>query len=129
MEAITKYFVKKFSSEDPMEAYKRMMKWQARHIINHKDLNHTYLRVEREQEDGITTFKLNLYASISEAESRQSFCNSCQEFHRMFYINSQYNCDRCNMTARMKSIDEKLLVKKHHRKEILKRSIDAEKKE
>ena len=121
MEAITKYFVKKFKSEiSSKAAYLKLCKWMGENIVNHDVLCNTYIHIDKYMEEQIYVYKLSLYASISEHESRHEFCNACKEFHTKFYINQQYNCDKCNMTARMKDVETKLLIKKEYRKETLK---------
>ena len=124
MKIVVKYYSRKFKDENAKEAYLKATKWFAKNVLTDKVLKDSYSKIERlNDEDGLKVYKLDLYADIDEAESRESFCKACKEFHTKFYINQQFNCDRCNMIARTEQIKTKLLIKKEYRRETLKHSI------
>lgn len=127
MDQIIKYFSKKFISEESYtKAYIKFAKWSQKHIVHDPVLNETHMHLKHYQEDGLYIYRLDLYATLADDKSKESFCNACMEFHRRFYINQQFNCDRCNMKAREEDIKQRLLVKKEYRKEILRKKITKE---
>ena len=46
-----------------------------------------------------TTIKFNLYTNIDMNGMQRDFCKMCKEFHCSFYINEEYNCNRCNLKS------------------------------
>jgi len=126
VDATVKYFSKKFMSEESSQkAFIKLCKWIDEHILSDKVLKETHFHIDKYWEDGLYVCKLSLFAPLPDEESRESFCNSCKEFHKRFYINHQFNCDRCNMKARTEDIQQRLIVKKEYRKEILKRRLKS----
>lgn len=124
METTIKYFSKKFLSEESEDkAYIKLCRWTQQHIVNDGILKETYIHIIPLHDEELHAYRLDLHAPLPAEESREKFCNSCKEFHKRFYINQQYNCDRCNMRARVDDIHQRLLVKKEYRKEILKQKI------
>lgn len=55
--------------------------------------------------------KLEIFSEFDVDELFKSRCNACQSFHSKFYINHQYNCDKCNAKGLMDHMSEKLKTK------------------
>lgn len=120
MEVMVKFYERDFSSSESKNAYLKACKWVAKHVISkEEELGITYYRITKSNESEKPTFTLELYCSIPTAEHQESFCRACKEFHSKFYINQQFNCDKCNHNAFKKQIRQKLNIKKNYRKEKL----------
>jgi hypothetical protein len=123
MQVSTKYFAKTFKDADSKEAYLKAMRWYATNVVSDDILKETFLKVVKGKEGFLQTITIELYATIDDEEHRKKFCDRCQEFHKLFYINQQYNCDKCNMMANKSQIEAKLAIKKDYRKGILKKKL------
>ena len=124
MQIGTKYFAKTFRGMDSKEVYLQAMKWYAKYVVSDDVLNDTTLKIIKGKEGVQSTITIELYAFIEEIEHRRKFCDRCQEFHKLFYINQQFNCDKCNMMANKAQIEEKLQIKKDYRKDVLRKKLE-----
>lgn len=117
-----RYFAKTFAGADSKGTYLKACKWIAKHLINDKNLKDTHWKITKNynEKNEVFEYKLELFSYLEESETIDSFCARCKEFHKLFYINQQYNCDRCNMLARNKDMEDKLIVKEHYYKGIIK---------
>jgi hypothetical protein len=115
---VSKYFEKDFVGSTGKDAYLKASKWVARFIISKVEIGETFWSIVKVESDS-PTFRLQLFSAIEEKEHRTSFCDKCKEFHKAFYINQQYNCDACNLTAYQQNMEKRLQVKSVYREERL----------
>lgn len=121
MKLVVKFYQRDFSGEGSKTTYLEACKWVAKNVIS-KEVEiggDTFWRIKKVKDADLPTFRLELYAMLDSEESTKGFCNRCQEFHKAFYLNQQYNCDACNYTAFKKQMEQKLQIKKAWRKERL----------
>lgn len=118
LKVTVKFFEKLFTGETSKDAYLNACKWVAKHVVSKVEIGETFWKTEKIEAD-LPTFKLELHAMLDAEESTKGFCDKCQEFHRSFYINQQFNCDKCNYTAFKKQVGQKLIIKKDWRLERL----------
>jgi hypothetical protein len=117
MKFTVKFFERNFSAETSKEAYLKVCKWVAVNVINKVEVSDSLIKISRDKEvNDLPTFKLELFAQLDDVEERKRFCDRCQEFHKLFYINQQFNCDKCNMIAFSENMKSRLITKKGLRK-------------
>lgn len=115
MQYIQKFYERKFRAQDSKEAYLKACKFVASNIISKGS------RVEAskvtwditkadETEEDLPTFQLSLYYKFDDTEFMAQTCNACKEFHKSFFINENFNCNRCNKVGYEKSVSQKLMV-------------------
>jgi len=114
-----KYFAKNFEDEDSKVAYLNACKWLAKNVISKVEVSETLFSIHKVKEADLPTFRLELHCSFNEGKLGKEFCNRCQEFHRSFYINQEYNCNACKVKAYITGIKNKLITKKSYRRERL----------
>lgn len=124
MEIITKFFAKEFSDETKKQAYLKACIWVAENIINGDEISDVYWHVVRIKNTDLPSFRLELFVMLDEKNFRHSTCERCKEFHSLFYMNQQFNCDACNMTAYLKQSESKLAIKKQFAKERLRKKMN-----
>lgn len=107
-----KVFEKSFEDEVSKEAYLKCCKWVAKNIVSKKDElgeNYTY-RVDKDKEKQLPTFVLTVYATIDMEKIKERHCNICKEMHCAFFINEQYDCNKCSVNGFHKRLDENMKV-------------------
>lgn len=114
-----KFFEKEFVAEESKKAYLRACRWLAKNVLSKVEVGETLYNIKKVNGANYPTFKLELYAAIDSSEFDTTFCGRCQEFHKSFFINQNYNCDKCNMKAHVKQIEQKLEIKRSFRLERL----------
>lgn len=119
MKIADKFFMKEFKADTNKDAYLKACKWAGKYIIGKVEIGETFLRYEKVEDASLPTIRLELYCVLEEGELRKNFCNRCEEFHKAFYINQFYNCDRCNVRTYLEDNERKLKIKKNYRKERL----------
>lgn len=110
-----KIFEKDFVGSNTKNAYLKACKWVAQKIIGKVEVGETLWSIEK-VEASLPTFKLELHIMLDAKKTEKSFCERCKEMHKSFFINENYNCNRCNMKAFNKELDLKLKIKEGHRK-------------
>lgn len=123
MKLATKFFETTFEGETSREAYSEVCRWVADNVVKKDEIGETFWKIEKVKTAGLPTFKLELYATLESKDLKDSLCTRCQEFHKLFYLNQQYNCDACNMVSYLKQAEEKLRVKKHFRKGLIRQQL------
>jgi hypothetical protein len=118
MKITQKLYSKTFVSDTAKSAYLKACKWVANNVLNKVEIADMMWNIKR-IEANLPTFKLELYVAIEESEFEAGFCERCKEGHTAFYLNHQYNCQRCNMQAYKAQIIEKLNIKERHYKNII----------
>jgi hypothetical protein len=126
MKTAVKFYEQLFEHEDSKKAYLMACKWLAKNVISKVEVSDSQYKITKENGTSLPTFKLELFAMLDDKEERKSFCERCREFHKLFYINQQFNCNKCNMMAFQENMKSKLMVKKAYRKDIMKRNLEDE---
>lgn len=120
---IEKFYEREFKSKASKDAYMKACKFVAANIMSRKskvEASKVVWDVKRvNEEDDLPTFKLSLYYKFDDSEHMENTCKACKEFHKSFFINENYNCDRCNKVSYEKSIKQKLSIATEYFKKIL----------
>lgn len=129
MKIAEKFFSKEFTAVKSKDAYLKACKWVANNVVNKiTDIGETFWKIEKiVEEDTKTTFRLELYCLLDTKEEVDKFCANCKSMHKAFFINENYNCNRCNMKAYVDRMRIKLDVKKEYRIERLNYLLKKEK--
>lgn len=108
-----------FIGTSTKEAYLEACKWVAKNVVsNEVEIGETFWRITRQDADS-PTVRLELHALLDAGDSFTSFCGKCKEFHSLFYLNQQFNCDTCTHATFKQLMESKLKTKQHYRKEKL----------
>lgn len=122
------FFKKKFTAGTMKEAYMAAVKWYSTNVISKDELHSVQVEFVKEDKAQFPTITIHLYAVLSEDELRERYCKLCKESHSLFYMNSNYNCNRCEAKAYQVRTDEMLRIKlDYYRELILKREKESEK--
>ena len=113
------FFKKKFTAETMKEAYMKAVKWYATNVISKDELHSVQIEFEKIKGSEFPTITMHLYAVLSEDELRERYCKLCKESHSMFYMNSNYNCNRCEAKAYQTRTDDMLRVKLEYYRELI----------
>ena len=109
---IRKFYERDFVSEDPKKAYLKASKFVASNIISKgskvevSKVTWDIVRIEGD----LPTFHLTLYYKFDDSEFMKQTCNACKEFHKSFFINENYDCNRCKKVGYEKQIEQKLMI-------------------
>lgn len=118
MEHSTKFYSKTFSGSSMKEAYLKACKWVATNILADDEISKDVMWKITKSKD-LPTVVLDLYGTVNDAEHVKQFCSSCKQFHTLFYINQQQNCNNCNMMAYRSQAEEKGRLKKNYKRKLL----------
>ena len=118
MQISEKYFERTFKAAKSKDAYMKVCKWLAINIISNRHLQDSTWKITKVKETpNWTKFKLELFCTLDDAEIADRFCKACKEVHCSFFINEEYNCNRCNMITFRKRLKESLDVKTTYRQQ------------
>ena len=121
---IQKFYERDFKDEDPKKAYLKASKFVASNIISKGskvEVSKVTWDVVRVEGD-LPTFRLTLYYKFDDTQFMKQTCDACKEFHKSFFINENYNCNRCNKVGYEKNVDQKLMIGS----EYLRKQLDEE---
>lgn len=105
MKNLVKFYERDFVSTDSLKkAYLKSCKWIANNIMKEKEFDNVVWKIEKVSN---TTISLKLYFALNLSEEKSKNCKICKEFHNSFYINTKYNCDKCNLNAFLNKMKEK----------------------
>lgn len=113
------FFKKKFVAGTMKEAYMAAVKWYATNVISKDELHNVQVEFEKDNKADFPTVIIHLYAVLSEDELRDRYCKLCREQHSLFYMNSNFNCNRCEVKAYQARTDDMLRVKLEYYKELI----------
>lgn len=113
-----KFFEKLFKSEDYKDAYIKATKWIANNVLK-VEIKDVTFKISKIDKTDLPTIKLELFAGLDSNDLKNHRCMVCKEFHRSFYINQEYNCNACRMKGYLDEANQKLTIKKHYTKGIL----------
>lgn len=109
---IRKFYERDFVSKDPKQAYLKASKFVASNVISKGskvEVSKVTWDIVRIKGD-LPTFHLTLYYKFDDSEFMKQTCNSCKEFHKSFFINENYDCNRCKKVGYEKQIEQKLMI-------------------
>ena len=121
MQTVVKIFKKDFQNEKSKQAYLELTKWIALKVIKQVEVGEVLTKITKLTNTELPTFRLELFVMLDTAEMETGFCDKCKEFHKLFYINQQFNCDACNYIAFKHNVNDKLKIKKVLRAEQIKK--------
>lgn len=123
MLCIQKFYERDFKAEKSKDAYLKACKFVASNILSKGskvEVSKVTWDVERvDKEDGLPTFRLSLYFKFDDTQTMQQTCEACKEFHKSFFINENYNCNRCNKVGYEKRVNQKLSIGSEYMKKLL----------
>lgn len=115
------YAKRTFSALTHKEAYMKAIKWIAKNIISNDELKDTEVKFVKDYMEGskLPTITIILSVGIDEKEIKNQHCKCCKEFHKLFFINENCNCDWCNTKGFQDRCQFMLKGKKEYYKELL----------
>ena len=121
MEYIQKFYEREFRDEDPKKAYLKASKFVASNIISKGskvEVSKVTWDVVRVDGD-LPTFRLTLYYKFDDTKFMEQTCEACKQFHKSFFINENFNCNRCNKVGYEKNIVQKLMIGADYLRQLL----------
>lgn len=113
------FFKKSFADETMKAAYLKACKWYATNVLSKDELHNVQVEFEKDNKGEFPTVVIHLFAVLSEGELRERYCKLCKESHSMFYMNQNYNCNRCEANAYQRRMDDKLRVKLEYYRQLI----------
>ena len=112
MEYVKKFYEREFKAESSKAAYLKACRFVASNVISKGSKVEvskvTWNVVKVEAEGNLPTFRLTLYYKFDDTEFMKQSCEACKQFHKSFFINENFNCNRCNKVGYEKNIEQKL---------------------
>lgn len=101
-------------SDNEKEAYIDGCKKYAKYIASSKYKN-LMLKVDRTSVKG--EFVFTIFTNVELSGDQKNFCKMCKEIHSSFFVNEEYNCNRCNLKTFLLREEQKLRISKQFYKE------------
>lgn len=130
MKYIQSFYEREFKAKGSKEAYLKACKFVASNIISDSSkveaskVTWSVTRVKTEDEESLPTFLLTLFYTFDDTEFMEKTCTACKEFHKSFFINENFNCDRCNKIGYERNIKQKLAIGSEYFKKRLSDELD-----
>lgn len=123
MQYIEKFYERNFRAESSKDAYLKACKFVASTILSKGskvEVSRVTWDVTNVSSEGdLPTFRLTLYFKFDDTEFMQKTCEACKEFHKSFFINENFNCDKCNKVGYEKNIKQKLMIGTEYLRKLL----------
>ena len=74
-------------------------------------------------EGGTDVLKVTVYAHVDLKELQKRFCECCKSMHCNFYINTRYNCDRCEFASWLTRTSDDFKKTRYYCKKVLKTGV------
>lgn len=113
------FFKKKFVAETMKIAYMDACKWYATNVLSKDELHNVQIEFEKNSKGEFPTVVIHLFAVLSENELRERYCKLCKESHSLFFMNHNYNCNRCEAKAYQLRTDDMLKVKLEYYRQLI----------
>lgn len=111
---IEKFYERNFKAENAKDAYLKACSFVASNILSKKSkveaTKVTWDVTNVSEEGGLPTFRLSLYYKFDDTEFMHQTCEACKQFHKSFFINENFNCDKCNKVGYEKNVKQKLMI-------------------
>ena len=114
-----KFFQRKFVGETMKSAYLEACKWYATNVLSKDELHNVQVEFEKNSKGEFPTVVIHLFAGLSENELRERFCKLCKEAHDSFFMNKNYNCNRCEAKAYQDRADDMLRIKLEYYRQLI----------
>lgn len=85
---------KSFSGKTTKDAYLKAIKWVAKNIISQDAFKDVIIQYEKDLKNE-NTMIVRFYTSLKEKDVKAEHCQCCKEMHKSFFINENFNCNRC----------------------------------
>ena len=114
MNISTKFYEADFRSETPKAAYLKACEFVAKHVLsgNSKvEVDKVTWQVKRTDDRSVhnlPTFQLTLFYVYDEEVVNEQNCKVCKEAHHSYFINENFNCNRCNKSTYRLRMEEKI---------------------
>ena len=122
-----KCYTRDFVSESPKAAYMMASEWVAKTILSKNanvEVSNLLWNIAKVKNADCPTFRLEIYFSYDENEINDKTCNLCKSTHSSFFINENYNCNRCNKEAYRRRLEQKTVTGVECYKEKISRVLD-----
>ena len=113
------FFKKEFADESMKAAYLKACKWYATNVLSKDELHNVQVEFEKDNKGEFPTVVIHLFAVLSEDELRKKYCEICKESHSTFYMNQNYNCNRCEANAYQRRMDDRLRIKLEYYRQLI----------
>ena len=113
------FFRKKFSADTMKIAYMNACKWYATNVLSKDELHNVQVEFEKNSKGEFPTVVIHLFAVLKENELRDRYCKLCKESHSLFYMNQNYNCNRCEAKAYQARTDDMLRIKLEYYRQLI----------
>ena len=117
------FFKKKFVAETMKTAYMNACKWYATNVLSKDELHNVQIEFEKDIKSEFPTVVIHLFAVLSEDQLRDRYCKLCRESHSLFYMNQNYNCNRCEAKAYQQRTDDMLRVKLEYYRQLISKAV------
>lgn len=116
---------KRFTGATLSEAKTKALKWAGKNVLSNGDLADVMCKFESCEDEHFPTVSLVLYVALDESEVRERHCKICREFHKLYFINENCNCNECKAMAIQERMHSMLAVKKNYYREQLKKALEV----
>lgn len=119
---VQKFYEKTFKAKKSKDAYMKACKFVASNVVSKAskvEAAKVTWEILKEEEADLPTFRLVLYAKFDDTEFMKQTCQACKDFHCSFFVNENYNCDRCNKVGYEKNVQQKLGIVTDYLRKIL----------
>ena len=100
-------------------AYMNACKRYATNVLSKDELHNVQIEFEKNDKGEFPTVVIHLFAVLSEDQLRERYCKLCRESHSLFFMNNNYNCNRCEAKAYQQRTDDMLRVKLEYYRQLI----------
>lgn len=127
---IQQFYERKFRAANAKDAYLKACKFVASNIVSKgskvevSKVTWDVTPVE-DANEGLPTFQLSLYYKFDDTEFMKQTCDACKQFHSSFFINENFNCNRCNKAGYEKNVSKRLTTGAEYLRKMLDDELDS----
>lgn len=101
-------------ADDRKEAFLKGLKEYSKYMASPKYSNVTFSI--KKVPSSNNTYVFTTYTNIDAKAFQKEFCKTCKYFHTSFYVNEEYNCNRCNLKSYLKQIEKASKISRNYYK-------------
>lgn len=114
------FFKKKFTADTMKTAYMNACKWYATNVLSKDELHNVQVGFTKNyDEQQSPTVTVSLFAVLNEEELKERHCKICREMSNLFYMHTNSNCNKCEVSAYQKRTEDMIRVKVEYYRELL----------